>query len=68
MGAGIALSHEQSKSQILSNFSGKGATSAGFVSTFLAQQAAREARTAHQLLSGREALNSRFQLIVTKLR
>lgn len=50
MGIGIVLTHEQSKNQILKNFRGKGSTSAGFVSTYLSQQAAREAQVAQQQL------------------
>ncbi len=64
MGVGIALSHEQSKNQVLDNLSGKGTIAAGFVSTFVSQQAIREADVARQELSGRGGLSTRFRRVV----
>ena len=48
LGVGIAMSESQSRSHILSVFKLRGTSSATFVSTFLAQQADRERRTAGQ--------------------
>ncbi len=64
MGVGIALSHEQSKKQILDNLSSKGPIAAGFVSTFVSQQATREAEVARQELSGRRGLSTRFRRVL----
>ncbi len=64
MGIGIGLTHRQSKQQILANFRGKGTISAGFVSTFVSEQAAREATVAQHELSGKADLPSRFQRVV----
>jgi signal transduction histidine kinase/CheY-like chemotaxis protein/HPt (histidine-containing phosphotransfer) domain-containing protein len=60
MAAGIALTHEQTKGQILTNFKARGKTSAGFVSTYLDQQEARQLLSAHEFLSGRADLPSEF--------
>jgi signal transduction histidine kinase/CheY-like chemotaxis protein/HPt (histidine-containing phosphotransfer) domain-containing protein len=56
MAVGISLTHERSKSQILTNFRARGKTSAGFVSTFLSAQAERETQSAQRFLSGRSGL------------
>lgn len=57
---GIAVTHAQSRNQILANFSARGKTSADFVSTYLSQQAARERQSAKVFLSGRKRLALEF--------
>jgi two-component system, sensor histidine kinase and response regulator len=53
---GIADTHAQTKNQILANYKVRGKTSAGFVSTFLSQQEAREIQSSEQFLAGRTGL------------
>src|SRR5271154_6484444 len=64
MAVGIVLIHERTKSQILTNFKARGATSAGFVSTYLSEQASREILTAQRYLAGREGLTSEFERLL----
>jgi diguanylate cyclase (GGDEF)-like protein len=52
MAVGIAVTHAESRSRILTNFKARGATSAEFISTYLAQQGTREAHSAQQFLAG----------------
>jgi diguanylate cyclase (GGDEF)-like protein len=64
LSAGIVVSREQSRAQILSTFALRGSSSAMFVSEFLMQQATREQQTAQQFLSGGHLSPARFQLVV----
>lgn len=63
----IVESRQQARARVLSTFALRGTSSAMFVSTFLAQQAARERETAEQLLSTRRVSAARFHLVVTAL-
>jgi Diguanylate cyclase, GGDEF domain len=65
LAAGIALSRQQSRSRVVSNFHSRGTTSAGFVSTFLTQQASREKATAESLLEGSRVSATRFNLVMS---
>jgi diguanylate cyclase (GGDEF)-like protein len=62
---GIVLTHDQSKGQLEKNFKARGVTSAQFVSSYLAQQADREALTAKRFLAGRRALRAEFSRTVS---
>jgi diguanylate cyclase (GGDEF)-like protein len=62
---GITASRRQAEHQILTNLQARGASSAGFVSTFLSEQADRELQTARALLAGRETSSSRFSVVVS---
>jgi diguanylate cyclase (GGDEF)-like protein len=64
MSAGIVLSRQQSRSQILSTFALRGSSSATFVSEFLMQQATREQQAARRFLRGGQVSRERFQLVV----
>jgi diguanylate cyclase (GGDEF)-like protein len=61
---GIARSHQDTKAQIEKNFRARGAASAEFVSSFVSQQAAREALTAKKFLAGHRRLASEFDRTV----
>ena len=65
MAGGIVLTHAQSKNQILRNFDTRAAGSAGFVSTYVAQQGARETLSAQRFLAGRPGPSTEFESIVT---
>jgi signal transduction histidine kinase/DNA-binding response OmpR family regulator len=65
MAGGIVLTHEQSKNQILRNFHTRAAGSAGFVSTYVAQQGARQTLSAQRFLAGRPGPSTEFESIVT---
>jgi signal transduction histidine kinase/DNA-binding response OmpR family regulator len=54
--AGIALSHSQTKNQILTRFQARATSSADFVSTYVTQQAVREKAAAERFLAGRHGL------------
>jgi diguanylate cyclase (GGDEF)-like protein len=60
----IVLSQAQSKSELLSNFRLRGASSATFVSTDLSQQALREQQAAGKLLAGSHVTPAQFQAVV----
>jgi len=62
---GIAVTHAQTKSQILTNYKARGKTSAGFVSTYLSQQEARQTQGAEHFLAGRTGLTSEFSRVAT---
>jgi two-component system sensor histidine kinase/response regulator len=62
---GIAVTHTQTKNQILTNFKVRGKTSAGFVSTYLTQQEARQAQSAEHFLAARTGLTSEFRRVAT---
>jgi two-component system sensor histidine kinase/response regulator len=62
---GIAVTHTQTKNQILVNFKIRGKTSAGFVSTYLSQQEARQTQGAEHFLAGRTGLTSEFSRVAT---
>lgn len=64
LGAGIALSREQSRAHLRDNLRLRGASSAVVVATFLAQQVARERQSA-QLLGGASVSAERFALAVS---
>lgn len=57
----VVNSREGSKAQIEKNFKARGTTSAEFVSSFVAQQASREASTAQKFLVARRGLGSEFR-------
>jgi diguanylate cyclase (GGDEF)-like protein len=63
LATGIVVSRQHSRSGILTNYRLRGTTSAGFVSAFIAQQAARERAAAEQLLAGRDVSAARFELV-----
>jgi diguanylate cyclase (GGDEF)-like protein len=65
LAAMIVLSQGQSKSELLSNFRLRGASSATFVSTDLSQQAVREQQAAGKLLSGSHVTPAQFQAVVS---
>jgi diguanylate cyclase (GGDEF)-like protein len=60
LAVGIVLTHADDKGKLLANFRARGATSAGFVSTYVQQQGARESRSAQQFLSGHQGLAPEF--------
>jgi diguanylate cyclase (GGDEF)-like protein len=60
----IAISKQQSRSQLLASFRLRGTSSATFVSTYVAQQAAREGETARELLAGPQVSGRRFSVVV----
>jgi signal transduction histidine kinase/CheY-like chemotaxis protein/HPt (histidine-containing phosphotransfer) domain-containing protein len=62
---GIEFSHQQTKSQILGRFQARAVTSAGFVSTYVSQQASREERTARELLAARMGFNPGLRTLVS---
>jgi two-component system sensor histidine kinase/response regulator len=62
---GIAVTHTQTKNQILANFKVRGKTSAGFVSTYLSQQEARQSQAAEHFLAGRTGLTPEFSRVAT---
>ncbi|HWI22112.1 MAG TPA: diguanylate cyclase [Baekduia sp.] len=61
---GIVNTHNQSKNQIRKNFTARGGTSAGFVSTYLSQQASRQERVATRYLADRRVTTARFENVV----
>jgi diguanylate cyclase (GGDEF)-like protein len=61
---GILLTQHASRRQILVNLQARGESSAGFVSTFLSEQAEREIHTGRSLLSGRRTTSSGFGVVV----
>jgi hypothetical protein len=65
MAAGIAITQQQTRDQILTSFKARGTTSAGFVSTYLSQQEAHQIESAHEFLSGRTALAPEFRRVAT---
>src|SRR4029077_6265181 len=65
LAAGIALSWQQSRSRLVTNFGLRGATSAGFVSTFLTQEASRGRATAEEDLAGSRVSAARFVLVAS---
>jgi diguanylate cyclase (GGDEF)-like protein len=67
MSTGIVLTRTASKNQILANLEARGATSAGFLSAFIAQQAARERETGRRFLATGGPSDSEFRLVVTSL-
>jgi diguanylate cyclase (GGDEF)-like protein len=67
MSVGVVLSRNASKAQILTNLKARGVSSAGFVSAFIAQQAARESEAGERLLAGRRTSDPQFRLVLTSL-
>jgi hypothetical protein len=65
IGAGIVFSHAQTTRQILTSLHARAASSAGFVSTYVSQQADREIQTSRQLLAGHSASESVFKVVVS---
>jgi signal transduction histidine kinase/HPt (histidine-containing phosphotransfer) domain-containing protein/ActR/RegA family two-component response regulator len=61
---GIVMTHEQSKSQLLSRFKARGSSSAGFVSTYLSEQGVRETESAQRFLAGRRNFSAKFETIL----
>jgi diguanylate cyclase (GGDEF)-like protein len=61
---GIALTQRANRRQVLVNLQARGVSSAGFVSTFLSEQAERELHTGRSLLSGRRTTSSGFGVVV----
>ena len=64
MSVGVVLSRDASKAQILTNLKARGMSSAGFVSAFIAQQAAREREAGGRLRADREASGSVLSIFV----
>jgi diguanylate cyclase (GGDEF)-like protein len=64
MAIAIALAQRESKAGLRSTFHLRAMSSATFISTFLTQQAAREAQTARTFFSGRSVPAGRFPLVV----
>src|ERR1700685_3790171 len=62
---GIAVTHTQTKNQILTNFKVRGKPPAGFVSTYLSQQEGRQIQSAEHFLAGRTGLTSEFSRVAT---
>jgi hypothetical protein len=63
--AGIVFSRAQTTRQILASLHARAASSAGFVSTFVSQQAAREIQTGRHVLAGHAASGSVFKIVVS---
>jgi diguanylate cyclase (GGDEF)-like protein len=61
---GILLTQRTNRRQILASLQSRAVSSAGFVSTFLSEQAARELHTGRSLLSGRHTTSSGFGVVV----
>jgi diguanylate cyclase (GGDEF)-like protein len=64
LAAAIVVSERRSRSQIVQTFGLRGATSAGFISTFVTEQAARQQQTAEFTLSARHVSAERFRVVV----
>jgi diguanylate cyclase (GGDEF)-like protein len=67
MSTSIVLSRGQSKSQIVSNLKARGMSSAGFLSAFIGQQAARERESAERYLATPTPDSSAFRLLTSSL-
>ncbi len=67
MSVGVVLSRNASQEQIRANLKARGTSSAGFLSAFIAQQAARESRGGERLLAGRKPSDSAFRMVVSSL-
>src|SRR5437588_397716 len=65
LGVFISRSQQESRSHLVSNFRLRGSASARLVSTYIAQQAARERRSAEELLAVPTVTRSRFRTIAT---
>jgi diguanylate cyclase (GGDEF)-like protein len=65
IGVGIELARHENERQILANLQARGQSSAGFVSTFLSEQAEREGQTAREFLSGARTSPTGFALVVS---
>lgn len=65
LGLFIASSQQESRSQLVANFKLRGSASATLVSTYVAQQAARERQSAEQLMSVPTVTQSRFRTVAT---
>jgi diguanylate cyclase (GGDEF)-like protein len=63
LATGIVLSRQHSRTSILANFRMRGATSAEFVSSYLAQQAKSQTAIAEQLLARPRVSTPRFALV-----
>jgi diguanylate cyclase (GGDEF)-like protein len=61
---GIMLTQRTDRRQILAGLQSRGVSSAGFVSTFLSEQAERELHAGRSLLSGRRTTASGFGVVV----
>jgi diguanylate cyclase (GGDEF)-like protein len=67
MSVGVVLSRNASKDQIRTNLKARGTSSAGFLSAFIAQQAARESKAGERFLADRKASDSEFRMVVSSL-
>jgi diguanylate cyclase (GGDEF)-like protein len=65
LGLFIASSQQESRSRLVANFKLRGSASATLVSTYVAQQAARERQSAEQLMSVPTVTQSRFRTVAT---
>jgi diguanylate cyclase (GGDEF)-like protein len=63
MATAIALSQQQSKAHLRGNFRLRGTTSATFVATYLAEQAARERQAGREFLSADHVSDVRFRIV-----
>jgi len=60
---GIALSHQQTKNQIITRFQERAAASAEFAATYVSQQAVRERLSAERFLAGRRGLSRALETL-----
>ncbi|MCW3033415.1 MAG: hypothetical protein JWM60_1760 [Solirubrobacterales bacterium] len=65
LGLFVAVSQQESRSQLVANFKLRGSASATLVSTYIAQQAARQRQSAEQLMSVPTVTGSRFRTVAT---
>jgi signal transduction histidine kinase/DNA-binding response OmpR family regulator len=61
LAGGITWTHQSAKQEIVARFQAKAVTSAGFISTYVSQQAAREKLSAEHSLAGRTGLSAALQ-------
>jgi len=65
MATGIVVSYGQTRDQILTRFEARATTSAGFLSTYVSQQASRQRVAAQLLLAGRSGFPAALDTLAT---
>jgi len=65
LAAGIVLTHEQSKRELLANLKARSVTTADFAATEFSEQALRERHTAARFLSGNRRLGPEFRRVLS---
>jgi diguanylate cyclase (GGDEF)-like protein len=65
LAAGIQLTHERSRHEIVANLKARAMTTAAFAATLLSEQAVREESTAERFLAGRARPTREFERVVT---